>query len=378
MKSKISFANVIKFAGAFVACAIGSGFATGQEIMQFFSAHGLISIIGTLITTVIFAWCGGMFMKHGYELQLDTPGAIVQYYFGEKTGRIFEILFQVFLYGVYIIMIAGAGATLSEYFGLNPVVGRVGMALLALFTVILGLTKLTDILGSLGAVIIVLAVGVGFYGFLSNADGLKAAADIIPTLDMTKTPGGWLWASILYPGFNAIVVIILAGSIGKSANSGKEALLSGVLGGTLFGLCILFMNLGLLSNIQEVFDKAVPTLVLAERIGHILGLIFSVIICCGIYTTTVPMLWGVCRQFAEDKTKKFIVVAVILSAVGLVLGMTDFKVLVNVIYPFSGYMGLVLFIFMLYREFSKKEKRKEAGARLNAKSRSLNLKKFKK
>ena len=61
--SKVSARNVMKFAGAYVACAIGSGFATGQEILQFFSGHGLASIAGTLVTTALFSWCGGMFMK---------------------------------------------------------------------------------------------------------------------------------------------------------------------------------------------------------------------------------------------------------------------------------------------------------------------------
>ena len=69
-------------------------------------------------------------------------------------------------------MISGAGATLAEYYGINPYVGRVGMTLAAFFTVILGLHKLTDILGSLGTVIIVFSVGVGLISFLGNAGGL--------------------------------------------------------------------------------------------------------------------------------------------------------------------------------------------------------------
>ena len=365
MNNKVSILNVIKFAGAYVACAIGSGFATGQEIMQFFSAQGVVSIVGTIITTVLFAWCGGMFMKHGQELQLESPGAIVQYYFGERIGKIFEILFQIFLYGVYVIMIAGAGATLAEYFGLDPMVGRAGMALLAFFTVILGLTKVTDILGSLGAVIIVFAVGIGLFGFLSNMDGLERAAEVIPALDMTKTQGGWFWSSVLYPGFNAVVVIILSGSIGKQAQSSKEALFGGVLGGVLFGICILFVNLGLLANIEEVYSKAVPTLVLADKISPLFGIAFSVIICCGIYTTTVPMLWGVVRQFAQDKTRKFVFVALVLSILGLILGMTDFKVLINIVYPFSGYMGVILFLFLAYREYVSKADRRRVGAQIN-------------
>ena len=54
MENKVSISNVFKFAGAYVACAIGSGFATGQEIMQFFSAQGIMSIVGTLVCMAVF------------------------------------------------------------------------------------------------------------------------------------------------------------------------------------------------------------------------------------------------------------------------------------------------------------------------------------
>lgn len=339
MENKVSMANVVKFAGAYVACAIGSGFATGQEIMQFFTAQGIMSILGSIITMVVFAWAGGMFMRHGKELQLKVPGAIVRFYFGHTVGKIFEILFQAFLYAIFVIMISGAGATLAEYYGINPYVGRVGMTLAAFFTVILGLHKLTDILGSLGTVIIVFSVGVGLISFLGNAGGLDHAAEVIPTLEITKNSGGWLFSSILYPGFNAIAVLIFSAGIGASANSSKEALYGGLLGGVLFGLAILCMNLGLLVNIESVYDKAVPSLVLADNIHRAVGVVFSVILICGIYTTAVPMLWGCNQPVRAGKTKKFMLVALVLTVIAFFLGMTDFKVLVNTIYPFSGYMG---------------------------------------
>ena len=37
----VNFLTVLKTAGAFIAFLIGSGFATGQEIMQFFVAYGV-------------------------------------------------------------------------------------------------------------------------------------------------------------------------------------------------------------------------------------------------------------------------------------------------------------------------------------------------
>jgi len=352
-KGKIRISNVIKYAGAFAACAIGSGFATGQEIMQFFSAFGLPSLIGTLITTVIFTWCGATFMKHGFENKLKTPKDAASFYFGKKAGPVIEVVFQVFLFGVYSIMIAGAGATMSEYFGLSPVVGRIGMSVVAMLTVILGLQKFTDILGCLGPVIVIFAVVIGLISYLKDPAALLLVNDKLANLTVTKVQGGWFFSSLLYPAFNAIVVIFLSCCIVSNADSKEEATWGGIVGGVIFGLAIIIMNLGLMSNIDIVAEASVPTLILAGNILPIIATVFSVIICIGIYTTTVPTLWGIVRHFAADGTKKSIILTIVFSALGLLLGLTDFKVLVNTIYPFSGYVGLVLFGFMLYKDLKR-------------------------
>lgn len=364
-KASFSWGNVLKFAGAYVACAIGSGFATGQEVMQFFTGQGVGSIAGSFVTMAVFGWFGGTVMKHGRELQLEKPALIVQYYFGNVVGRVFEILFQVFLYAVFVVMIAGAGATLSEYYGLNPYVGRVGMLLLAFFSVTLSLRKLTDILGSMGVVIIVISVGVGLMAFLRQPQAISTVETVLPTLEMTKNHGGWLWSSILYPGFNSIAVLVFSAGIGSSANSGKEAFAGGMLGGILFGLAVLCMDLGLLANLTRVYDKQVPSLVLASDISPVIGVIFSVVVICGIYTTAVPMLWTVSSQFAQEGTKKFGIVALVLSLLAFVLGLTDFSVLVNSIYPVSGYVGVLLMLVILLRVLFDRRDRASVGRALS-------------
>ena len=157
----------------------------------------------------------------------------------------------------------------------------------------------------------------------------------------------------------------------QSLAVGSFLIVGGLLGGVLFGLAILCMNLGLLVNIESVYDKAVPSLVLADNIHRAVGVVFSVILICGIYTTAVPMLWGVTSQFAQEKTKKFMLVALVLTVIAFFLGMTDFKVLVNTIYPFSGYMGIILMVVVLYHMLFDKRDKKEVGAALNEKYKKL-------
>ena len=73
MSEKVNVKTVISFAGAYVATVIGSGFATGQEIMQFFSFYGFAGIIGGIISMVLFSWMGASVMSKGKELQLKEP-----------------------------------------------------------------------------------------------------------------------------------------------------------------------------------------------------------------------------------------------------------------------------------------------------------------
>ena len=365
-EKNFNWLNVIKFAGAYVACAIGSGFATGQEILQFFTSYGIYSVIGAVVTMVLFAWIGGLIMEHGYEMKLNIASWATKYYFGQKAGIFFEIIFQIFLFGVFVIMIAGSGATLAEYYGLGPMVGRVGMILLSLFTVVLGLSKITDILGSLGTVIIVMSIGIGLISAVQGFDNLSAASEAVISMDMVRASGNWFLSSVLYPGFNVIVVFFFLIGIGASAGNKKEAFCGGVLGGVFLGLAILCLSTGLLVNITEVAAKEVPTLVLADKISPILGVIFSIIIICGIYTTAVPLLWSVSSALAAEKTKKFVLITVVLSVAALILGMTDFRTLVNTIYPYSGYVGIVLMVIIAYRAYCDKRTRSEVGNEINA------------
>lgn len=355
----VSIIRIIKYAGAFAACAIGSGFATGQEIMQFFSAYGQSGIWGTIVTTILFTWCGATFMRHGYKHGLSKPRECTEFYFGKKAGGVVEAVFQIFLFGVFSIMIAGAGATMSEYFGISPMAGRIGICVLAMVTVILGLQKLTDVLGSLGPVIVIGSIVIGIVTIFSNGPQIFMADEVLEGAAVTKVAGGWLWSALLYPAFNAVVVIFLSCCIGSTAASEKEATWGGIVGGLIFGGAVVVMNLGLLSALPSVLDASVPTLTLAREINPIVATMFSVIICIGIYTTIVPALWGVVRHFAADGTKKSVVLAFVFSVLGLGLGITDFKVLVNVIYPFSGYAGLILIGFMLWRTYQGKRLQKE-------------------
>lgn len=47
-----------KYAFAYTGIVVGAGFATGQEVLQFFTSYGLISIVGAILTGLIVMFVG--------------------------------------------------------------------------------------------------------------------------------------------------------------------------------------------------------------------------------------------------------------------------------------------------------------------------------
>ena len=91
---KVNWSRVLILAGAVIAFTIGSGFATGQEIIQYFTAYGVQGILTILLFAVCFIYYNYNFAKAGadiitFHLESDSdPDATIQeiHQLGCKAG----------------------------------------------------------------------------------------------------------------------------------------------------------------------------------------------------------------------------------------------------------------------------------------------------
>lgn len=60
---KVNWKRVLILAGAVIAFTIGSGFATGQEIIQYYTAYGMKSILVVLVFAIAFLYYNFNFAK---------------------------------------------------------------------------------------------------------------------------------------------------------------------------------------------------------------------------------------------------------------------------------------------------------------------------
>ena len=172
------------------------------------------------------------FILTGYRQNFAKGSEIFQYYCGEKIGSAYDYFTIAFLFMSYVVMIAGAGATLSQHFGFPLAAGAILMMLLAGGTVIMGLGSIVDIIGKIGPVIVVISVTLGAVSIAKNPGGIAEGAALIDsgTVTLMKAGTNWFTSACSYVGFSMLWLAAFLAALGKKANSGKEAIMGTTLG----------------------------------------------------------------------------------------------------------------------------------------------------
>lgn len=354
--------NLLKFAGAFIACLVGSGFATGQEIMQYFTAYGLQGLLTAAVMLLLFLYVGGEFITAGYREKFERGSQIFSYFCGKTVGGFYDCFTVLFVFMSYVVMVSGAGATLHQNYGLPTWIGSVLLMLLAGGTVIFGLGKIVDVIGRIGPAIVCIAMAVSIAALLKSSTGLAEGVSLLRSGEVTvlRAGTGWLSAAVSYVGFCMLWLAGFLAALGTRAHSAKEARGGAAIGAIGFTLGCVLMMLGLLANIREVTSAQIPALILAAKLHPVFASCFSVIILAGIYTAAVPLLWQTSARFAAEGTSRFRLYTVALAAAGGALGLVlPFAKLINIVYVASGYIGSLLLPFMLVKTIRRRISRKE-------------------
>ncbi len=363
---KVSWKRVLILAGAVIAFTIGSGFATGQEIIQYFTAYGVKSLLVIAVFAVAFLYYNFNFAKAGAEQQFERGNDVYKHFCGKYVGTFCDYYSTIFCYMSFWVMIGGAASTLHQEYGLPTWVGAVILTALTILTVVGGLNSLVDAIGIVGPVIVVLCIAIGLVTCIRDGGNIAAGLDIIregtyegaAAGETIKNAGAnWLVSGLSYAGFVLLWFASFTAALG--AKNKKKDLNYGIIGGTI-AVCvaIALVSFAQIANINAsmangeayVWNADIPNLILAMKIWKPFSAIFAIVVFAGIYTTAVPLLYNPAARFAKEGTSQFKILTVALGIVGLVVGLfLPFRVLVNVIYVLNGYVGAVLILFMIWK-----------------------------
>ncbi|NPC94879.1 GerAB/ArcD/ProY family transporter [Bacillus sp. WMMC1349] len=311
---------------------IGAGYASGQEIRQFFGAGSGLAI---LLFTIIFSLSTYIVMKISFEEKTEHFLPVLEKLVGPKLAKVYDLLIILYLFTTTIVMIAGGGVTLQIF----DIPFWTGVLLLSLCTVLLFFRGLNSILSVNSCLIPLLVIGL-----------LYALISFQQTHQSWPLNGGQLdnWpAGITFASLNILSVVAVLSAVGKELNGIGEVRIASVLSGVVFGIISFIYNETLVELADKLSKYEIPLFAVLEGASFPIFILMSALLCTAIYTTTISNILGLSSRFLTlVKWPRWITVILLLS---MMLPFTSFGFsnLIAFLYPIYGLLNLYLLVNIL-------------------------------
>lgn len=355
-KNSKSGLSAFGIASTYVGTIIGAGYASGQEILQFFNAFYEKGLIGILLATILFIVAAYVPMMLGRKL--NTPNYTDVISLGKsKLPLIFSDVVVAFtLFSTLTIMVAASGTTFNQTFGLPLIAGGIIMCVLMVLNLLKGIEGISKVLSYVVPVMVVGALVASIYFSINPAPVVDATKEVV--VNSSPLIKHWSLSGPLYVAFNYVVAVAVNVTLGYQAKDLKAIKNGALSGGLILGLCAFALYTVLGKNLHVVGTSALPMVDLANTVSPTIGSLYSVILFSGLYSTAISCFFGVYQRFTTiPAMMKFGNNALIIgiAAASLVLSMVGFTNLIGYVYPAIGYCGLIILAMNFYKNAKTKD-----------------------
>lgn len=331
--------NSLKVAALFISAVIGAGFATGKEILNFFSRYGKESLYGLGLSGVLFF----LFTYSLFNIIYTYKGKVDS--FSDLFPRPVRMLYNIISYGlifsIYSVMIAGLSSYANVTLGIN---GRL-FGIICTFAFCLVFIRGKDALINASLMTSpIMCAGIVFMGayylLLSDKEVFNP---------FMKISYKWIVSSVSYVSYNSIPLIALFWEV-RDLFSSEKVCFKGAFFGCM-SLTAISMILDFL--IKEFYVKVkvmdIPMLYISEKIGEAAEFISGTVILLAMISTALSSGFSLISTMERKTGAKRIYTSLIICISGFLLSVFGFSNLVEYIYPFFGYAGFIIIIYIIFK-----------------------------
>ncbi|MGE5654053.1 MAG: hypothetical protein ACM3ZQ_07270, partial [Bacillota bacterium] len=184
----------LSLALTYIGAVIGAGFASGQEIVTFFTRYGLWGLVGVQLAAALFIVSTYLILGIGRRERIISLSDLINHVCGPWLGQVLNLVMAIALLGSLGVMLAGSGTILRDVLNVPYGVAVVATAMAVAIILMNDLRGFSAVSNILVPALIVIAV-------LISAQVLTTtpAQSAIPLPDSTRP---WWWSAILYVSFN--------------------------------------------------------------------------------------------------------------------------------------------------------------------------------
>ena len=323
---------------------LGAGFVSGQELWQFFACFGPIGLLGFLGTAALFFYVNYANLRMIQVTGVEDMGRLMTR--GEKPKLRATVTFMqcLLLFGVTIIMIAGAASLLNQLLGIPPWIAGLGFTILVSLIALLGLQGLVAVFSMLVPATTVVAV-------------ILAAAALVRGNFQFAAPNGsvsplmpnWVIGFITYAAYNLFGTISVLVPTAKLME-GEKTVRRGLGLGSGLLILLAWSMIAAMAVFPAVGLTELPMAQLAGDLHPALEAGYGILMGMGMFSACLAAITAVVNQIALRWRKaavhhKPFTTILLFAAYGLSL--LGFGNLIGVVYPIFGYASIPFLICLV-------------------------------
>jgi uncharacterized membrane protein YkvI len=340
---KSSAGSVVKIAFTYVGTVVGAGFASGQEILQFYTRYGSLAFLTIVLSSILFVWLGIKLMVMAYDVKAVSYEDMNKHLFGEKIGQWISLFTLIVLFGITSVMLAGSGSVFSEQLHLSYQTGLLVTLFASYFVIVRGMNAIMTV----NSIVVPIMVVFSALVFVSTLHGPGADAWIRLSTDL---PLAKIWlAPLLYTSFNLATAQAVLVPVGATVSSRRALFWGGMLGGTMIGILLIAAHISLAAQMPGIAQFEIPMAHLVKPLGRLLQYIYLIVIYGEIFTTYIANVYGIALQLEQRIGWPRKALIVITLGLTYICGQFGFKMLLSTLYPIFGLVSMAWLVMMMWR-----------------------------
>lgn len=344
---RTNWGAAFQIAAVYVGTVVGAGFATGREIVEFFTRFGFIGLIGILMSGYIFIFLGSKMMRISARMGARSYQEFNIYLFGKYVGTVINVLMLIMLLGVCAVMLSGAGAVFSEQLGLSKALGLMVTISLSILVMIVGIK------GLFAVNTFVVPVMIGF-SFLLMFLSAKLPNFMEQILFIPYVEDGWkaVVAPFSYTALNLGLAQAVLVPVAAEIKDDRTVKWGGIFGGVALTLILLSSHFTLIM-LPNVESYDIPMAVIMKSLASGLYWIFILVIYGEIFTSVIGNIFGLERQIKMYTSLPSLFIVGGIFVITLFISLIEYGTLLSYLYPIFGYICMIFIILLWMKPFDE-------------------------
>jgi uncharacterized membrane protein YkvI len=337
---KTNWGAAIQIAAVYVGTVVGAGFATGREIVEFFTRFGFIGLIGMLMSGYILIFLGSKLMVISARIKAESYEEFNEYLFGKSLGKGINLLVLFMLLGVCGVMLAGAGAIFEEQLGLSKTSGIVITIVLSIIVMVVGIKGLFAV----NTFVVPLMIT---FSLILMGLSLRLPNFMDQLLYIPNVTDGWkaVISPFSYTALNLGLAQAVLVPVATEVKDERIIKLGGILGGVALTIILIAGHFTLIM-LPNFASYEIPMAIIMKNLASGLYWIFVLVIYGEIFTTVIGNVFGLEKQIKKYISLPKMVTVSGIFAISYLLSLFEYSRLLSYLYPIFGYISLVFIVLL--------------------------------